>query len=68
MPMYNLIDYSHNYSEKSRTLWQYYRKESDNNITESQSLKFKLIFLDNTDNDGIVDVETVALLKYLCGF
>ena len=68
MPMYNLIDYSHNYSEKSRTLWQYYRKESDNNITDSQSLKFKLIFLDNTDNDGIVDVETVALLKYLCGF
>ena len=68
MPMYNLIDYSHNYSEKSRTLWQYYRKESDNNITDSQSLKFKLIFLDNTDSDGIVDVETVALLKYLCGF
>ena len=68
MPMYNLIDYSHNYSEKSRTLWQYYRKESDNNITDSQSLKFRLIFLDNTDNDGIVDVETVALLKYLCGF
>ena len=68
MPMYNLIDYSHNYSEKSRTLWQYYRKESDNNITDSQSLKFKLIFLDNTDNDGTVDVETVALLKYLSSF
>ena len=68
MPMYNLIDYSHNYSEKSRSLSQYCRKESDNNITDSQSLKSKLIFLDNTDNDGIVDVETVALLKYLCGF
>ena len=25
MPMYNLIEYSDNYSETSRTLWQYYK-------------------------------------------
>ena len=30
MPMHNLIDYSHNYSEKSRSLWQYCRNKSDN--------------------------------------
>ena len=27
MPMYNLIEYSDNYSRKSRSLWQYYRDE-----------------------------------------
>ena len=33
MPMYNLIEYSHNYSKSSGRLWQYYRGESflDNN-------------------------------------
>ena len=25
MPMYNLIEYSDNYSETSRSLWQYYK-------------------------------------------
>ena len=27
MPMYNLIEYSDNYSKTSRSLWQYYRDE-----------------------------------------
>ena len=27
MPVYNLIEYSHNYSERSGELWQYYRDE-----------------------------------------
>ena len=27
MPMYNLIEYSDNYSRKSRSLWQYYKDE-----------------------------------------
>ena len=27
MPMYNLIEYSNNYSKTSATLWQYYRDE-----------------------------------------
>ena len=27
MPMYNLIEYSDNYSETSGSLWQYYRDE-----------------------------------------
>ena len=27
MLMYNLIEYSHNYSKTSRSLWQYYRDE-----------------------------------------
>ena len=33
MPMYNLIDYSGNYSKTSGSLWQYYREKLalDNN-------------------------------------
>ena len=33
MPVYNLIDYSDNYSKTSGSLWQYYREEPalDNN-------------------------------------
>ena len=32
MPMYNLIEYSTNYSETSASLWQYYRDEPNDNI------------------------------------
>ena len=28
MPMYNLMEYSDNYSKTSGSLWQYYRDES----------------------------------------
>ena len=31
MPMYDLIDYSDNYTKKSGNLWQYYRDEKFNN-------------------------------------
>ena len=41
MPMYNLIEYSNNYSKTSRILWQYYRDDPNDNIIESESLKFK---------------------------
>ena len=33
--MYNLIEYSDNYSEKSGGLWQYYRDEPNDNLTDS---------------------------------
>ena len=29
MPLYNLIQYSKNYSKKCRSLWQYFRDEPD---------------------------------------
>ena len=29
MPMYNLLEYSHNYSVTSENLWNYYRDEID---------------------------------------
>ena len=51
MPMYNLIEYSDNYSKTSGTLWQYYRDERNNNFTGSESLKFKIKIIGDTPND-----------------
>ena len=36
MPMYNLIEYSDNYSNTSRSLWQYYKDDPKYNITDSE--------------------------------
>ena len=36
MPMYNLIEYSNNYSKTSGSLWQYYKDEANDNITQSE--------------------------------
>ena len=41
IPMYNLIEYSDNYSESSGNLQQYYRDYPNNNITQSESFNFK---------------------------
>ena len=38
--MYNLIEYSNNYSETSGRLWQYYKDEPSDNLTNSESFKF----------------------------
>ena len=42
MPMYNLIEYRDNYSKTSRSLWKYYKDDSNNNITRSESFKSKI--------------------------
>ena len=36
MPMYNLIEYSDNYSKTSRNLYQYYKDEPNDNIADSE--------------------------------
>ena len=54
MPMYNLIEYSDNYSYTSGSLWQFKRDESDTDnagnpadvtTDDSTSFKFKSVFL-----------------------
>ena len=47
MPMYNLIEYSDNYSKTSIRLWQYYKDEPNDNfylykMTQHKSLNVKL--------------------------
>ena len=59
IPMYNLIEYSDNYSKTSGSLWQYCRYEPNNYMTDSESFKFKSKFLDNTNNSGIVNGKIV---------
>ena len=39
MPIYNLIEYSNNYSKTSGSLWQYYGDDPNDNITQSESFK-----------------------------
>ena len=41
MPMYNLIEYSNNYSKNSGSLWQYYKDDPNDNLTDSKSLNLK---------------------------
>ena len=50
MPMYNLIEYSDNYSDTSGSLWQFKRDEINNNedVTNDNnapSFKYKAILL-----------------------
>ena len=43
--MYNLIEYSDNYSNYSKTsesLWQYYRDDPNTNLADSESFKSKI--------------------------
>ena len=35
MPMYNLIEYSDNYSKTSGSLWQYYKEDTNDNMEQS---------------------------------
>ena len=42
MPMYNLIEYSDSYSKTFGSLWQYYKDDANDNITQSESFKYKI--------------------------
>ena len=77
--MYNLIEYSVNYSKTSWSLWQYCKEivvvNDDGNIinfdgtNETDSFKFKIKITGQTDNDGREDnVEIMVPLKYLSNF
>ena len=51
MPMYNLIQYSCNYSKTSGSLWHYCKDELNNNLTDSGSFKSKIKITENTSAD-----------------
>ena len=42
MPMYNLIEYSDNYSKTSESLYEYYKDEPNDNIADFESFKSKV--------------------------
>ena len=65
MPMYNLIEYSDNYSKTSASLCQYYKDDPNDNLTDSKSFKSKV---KTTGNTPAKDVEIIVPLKYLSNF
>ena len=79
MPMYNLIEYSDNYSDTSGRLWQFKRDEQNMNngnpanvtTDDSSSFKYKSSFfkpLTAADNGVFKDVKIAVPLKYLSNF
>ena len=69
MAMYNLIEYSDNYSKTSGSLWQYYKDDPNDNLADSRSFKCKVKITGKTPNDGNTkDVEIIVPLKYLSNF
>ena len=69
MPMYNLIEYSVNYSKTSGSLWQYYKDDPNDNLADSESFKSKIKITRKTAANGNTkDVEIIVPLKYLSNF
>ena len=52
MPIYNLIEWSNNYSKTSGGLWQYYGDEPADAIVNSELSKFKIIITVKSPADG----------------
>ena len=69
MSMYNLIEYSDNYSKTSESLWQYYKDEPNNNLADSESNKSKAKITGSTPADGNTqDVEIIVPSIFLSNF
>ena len=69
IPMHNLIEYSNNYPKTSGSLWQYYRDDPNDNITESESFKYRFNITGKTPAAGNTKDARIAVpLKYLSNF
>ena len=78
IPMYNLIEYSDNYSKISGSLWKYTKdiptvdnnnaivNFANNNLTDSFIFKVKMN--SQTGGNGTKNIETMIPLKYLSNF
>ena len=76
--MYNLIEYSSNYSETTGSLWFYSKDEATKfnayiaNTNNFKSFMYKSKLLENTEADGangiLKNAATAMLLKYLSNF
>ena len=75
MPMYNLIEYSDNYSKTSGSLWQYCKEipavddKNGNTIVDfngvniTDSFNFKSNIIRKTNNNGRINVEIMVRLN-----
>ena len=67
MPMYNLFDYSDNYSDTSGSLWGFRRDEIVKNVDVSNddnapSFKYKASIIGNAGDNGRKDGVKIAVL------
>ena len=72
--MYNLIEYSKNYSKTSGSLWQYCRdipavnNNGDivnfNGANATDSFNFEIKITGETNDNGIINIEIMLPLKY----
>ena len=74
MPMYNLIEYSDNYSDISGSLWDFKIHEIDNNANvtndnNAPSFNYKANLIGNTETNGTQKGVKIAISrKYLSNF
>ena len=76
MPMYNLIEYSDNYSDTSGSLWQFKRdiieEDADLTINNAPSFKYNANLIGDAYADGTnrkkEKVKIAVPLKYLSNF
>ena len=78
MPMYNLIEHSDNYSMSSRSLWNYYRNEvndddnendnANNRINNNKTIISKSFVHNASAHNNTLDSEVVLPLKYFSSF
>ena len=59
MQMYNLIEYSDNYSKTSGSLLQNYKNEPNDNLADSESFKYKV----NKLQEKLLKMEIQKMLK-----
>ena len=66
IPMYNLLEYCHNYPRTSGSLRNYYRDkidEVDDNVSDGKSSKYKTKIPGRPGNDGDVNRPPVPTLN-----
>ena len=69
MPMYNLIEYSDNYAKTSGSLWQYFRDDPNDNLSDSELFKSKIKITGKApNNNNVKNVEIMVPVKYLSNF
>ena len=78
MPMYNLIEYTKNYSKTTKSLYNFYRGEPNsciNNginyfVADSKSFDYKTKLIESVTNANLIkqNAKTVVPLKHLSNF
>ena len=77
MSIYNLIEYSDNYSKTSGSLWQYCKEMpainngaivNFNEANATDSFSFKTKITGQTNDDGTININIMVPLKYLGNF